>query len=129
MWLGITHACNSPGRHARRFEEAGRTILAEGDTAAEAARADFYVGSASDLRACDWSTADVIFINSTCFDDALMHAIADQAAALKLGAFVITFTRRLPSEQFDVLEEECLTMSWGGATVFIQRKKTLPAPR
>ena len=46
-----------------------------------------------------------------------------------MGAFAITLTRRLPSPHFDVLEEESFTMSWGGATVFIQRKKTLPVDR
>ena len=75
------------------------------------------------------SDADVVFVNSTCFDDALMHAIADEAARLKMGAFAITLTRALPSPHFDVLEEECFTMSWGGATVFIQRKRSLPEPR
>ena len=58
-----------------------------------------------------------------------MHAIADEAARLKMGAFAITLTRALPSPHFDVLEEECFTMSWGGATVFIQRKRSLPEPR
>jgi hypothetical protein len=47
-------------------------------------------------------------------------------AYLKKGAFLITLTKKLPSAHFDVLEEEMYTMSWGGATVFLHRKRTEP---
>ena len=36
------------------------------------------------------SDADVVFVNSTCFDDALIGAIAARAEALKKHAFVVT---------------------------------------
>lgn len=76
------------------------------------------------LEAPWWEDADVVFMNSTCFDDTLMQHIATQAAGLKKGAFVISFTKRLPSHHFTVLEDEVYEMSWGGATVFIQQKTT-----
>jgi hypothetical protein len=43
---------------------------------------------------------------------------------LKKGAFVITFTKRIPSSEFTVVERELYQMSWGGATVFIHQKNS-----
>ncbi|CAM9155971.1 unnamed protein product [Heterosigma akashiwo] len=57
-----------------------------------------------------------------------MAKIAEKAASLKKGAIFITFTRRLPSTHFEVLEHEMYQMSWGGATVYIQQKTTEPVP-
>jgi len=51
-----------------------------------------------------------------------------KTAGMKLGSFFVTLTKRLPSPHFKVLESEMYTMSWGGATVFIQQKVTPPAP-
>lgn len=48
---------------------------------------------------------DVVFANSTCFDDELMGKLAQRAAALKEGAIVITTTDSLPSPAFQILEE------------------------
>ena len=61
-------------------------------------------------------------VNSTCFDDDLLKAVADLAEGLRPGAFVITFTRPLPSSLFTIVDEELYQMSWGGATVFVQRR-------
>ncbi|CAN0305891.1 unnamed protein product, partial [Phaeothamnion confervicola] len=82
----------------------------------------FVHGDATDPAAADWSDGDVVFANSTCFDDALMNRIAERAAMLRRGAFVITLSRRLPGDGFAVLESRALTMSWGAATVFIHQK-------
>lgn len=64
----------------------------------------------------DWSDGDVVFANSTCFDDALMKDMADQAAKLKPGAVFVTFTKGLNSKAFEVLERKRYKMSWGPAT-------------
>ena len=77
----------------------------------------------ADFLEYDWGNADVVFANSTCYDERLMKQLAEQCEKLKAGVFVITFTRRLPSQEFDVLEHERHLMSWGEATVFIQRRK------
>ena len=45
-------------------------------------------------------------------------------AGLKLGTFVITLTKRLPSRDFEICEYEMHEMSWGTATVYIQQKIT-----
>jgi len=75
-----------------------------------------------DARKLDWSDADVIFMNSTCYDETLMLELATVADRVKKDAFCITFTRRLPSARWIVLEQEVHRMSWGTATVFIQKK-------
>ena len=76
----------------------------------------------ADITAHDWSDADVAFANSTCFDEALMRKLAEKAELLKSGAFFVTFTKRLPSSSWKVLEYERHVMSWGEATVYIQQK-------
>ena len=75
-----------------------------------------------DLTIEDWSHATICFANSTCFDDPLMSAIADKAELMQSGTFFITFTKKLPSDMWEVLEHESHQMSWGSATVYIQRK-------
>jgi len=76
-----------------------------------------------DILQVDWSDADVCFANSTCFDDKLMEGLAERANLCKPGTFFITFTRRLPSEKWEVLEYERHLMSWGDATVYIHQRK------
>eukprot|EP00607_Mallomonas_marina_P010066 CAMPEP_0182417376 /NCGR_PEP_ID=MMETSP1167-20130531/1836_1 /TAXON_ID=2988 /ORGANISM="Mallomonas Sp, Strain CCMP3275" /LENGTH=465 /DNA_ID=CAMNT_0024590893 /DNA_START=53 /DNA_END=1450 /DNA_ORIENTATION=- len=70
----------------------------------------------------DWSDGDVIFANSTCYDDNLMSDMAQLAQNLKPGAFFVTFTKGLDSPHFEVLERKRYRMSWGPATVFIHRR-------
>ena len=77
----------------------------------------------ADFLEYDWNNADVVFANSTCYDERLMKQLAEQCEKLKAGVFVITFTRRLPSKHFEVLEHERHLMSWGEATVYIQQRK------
>jgi hypothetical protein len=64
----------------------------------------------------DWSDGDVVFANSTCFDDSLMADMSVQAERLKPGAFFVTFTKGLTSKKFEVLERKRYRMSWGPAT-------------
>jgi SAM-dependent methyltransferase len=67
----------------------------------------------------DWSDGDVVFANSTCFEDDLMFELGLQAERLKAGAIVVTFTKGLTSpsmEKFELLERKRYKMSWGPAT-------------
>jgi len=139
-----------PGLHqasealTKEFESKGRSLLAseavacaasasssnawgkEGAVLPETAMA-FTLGDATDLvGGLDWSDGDLVFANSTCFDDALMNSVAVAAQSLRKGAIFITFTRRLPSANFGLLEYKIYKMSWGGATVFIHQKLTDP---
>uniref|UniRef100_A0A7S1U404 Histone-lysine N-methyltransferase, H3 lysine-79 specific n=1 Tax=Phaeomonas parva TaxID=124430 RepID=A0A7S1U404_9STRA len=76
-----------------------------------------------DATVLDWRDGDVVFMNSTCFGDELMETLAAQAEGLKPGAFVITTTRKLPSEEFELLHVSKMVETWGTATVFIHKRQ------
>ena len=44
----------------------------------------------------DWTDADMIFANSTCFDQAMMENIYEQSLRCKKGTWMITTTNKLP---------------------------------
>ena len=79
----------------------------------------------SDLNELEtWSSASVIFVNSTCFDAKLMFEVNVIARASPVGTFLITFTKQLPkNDKWKVLENAKYEMSWGEATVFIHVKE------
>jgi hypothetical protein len=95
------------------------------------------------MNELNWEDADLVLANSTCFDQSLLSQIAKQCSKLKKGAWMFTLTKKLPSAELDFsisddeellkettnqeLEWECVLsvkreMSWGLATVHIQRK-------
>eukprot|EP00904_Undaria_pinnatifida_P012720 jgi/Undpi1/8579/HiC_scaffold_25.g11044.m1 len=69
-----------------------------------------------DFTVLDWSDGDVVFANSTCFDDDLMKKTAKAVASLKEGAIVITTTDTVPSPALEVLEEDTVT---DGGNLFV----------
>ena len=73
----------------------------------------------SDFFKADWSDASLIFANSTCFDHEMMERIGQ--IQLKPGTLGISFTKTIPGENWIVLESIKKNMSWGEATVYIQR--------
>lgn len=84
---------------------------------------EFHCCDITDLAAYDWTKdASVVFANSTCFDETLMLKIAKVAALLPSGTIFVTLTRKLPSDQFELCDSKLYQMSWGGATVIIQRR-------
>ena len=67
-----------------------------------------------------WTSSDIVFANSTCFDDNLMQQIAIIAERMKQGSKMITFTQHLPSTApFVIVEKVNLGMSWGCATCYV----------
>lgn len=66
--------------------------------------------------------ADVVFANSTCFTTQFLRAIGKRARFMRPGSHVVTFTAPLPSPCFEVEHQLQLAMSWGPATVFVQRR-------
>mmetsp|Transcript_3757 Transcript_3757/g.3880 ORF Transcript_3757/g.3880 Transcript_3757/m.3880 type:complete len:298 (+) Transcript_3757:68-961(+) len=70
-----------------------------------------------------WTESDIVFANSTCFDDSLMISISHLAEQLKPGAKIITLTKPLSSTCFEILDSRRYAMSWGAATCYIHRKK------
>lgn len=101
----------------QRYNQSFRQLLDGG----QRQHAAVYKGS---LLEYNWSDGDVVFANSTCFDDNLMNDMSKMAQALKPGAIVVTFTRGLTGIEgkFEVLEKKREKMSWGPATVFIHRR-------
>lgn len=143
-------------------------------------------GDMLDLSCKNWTNGDVVFINSTCYDDELMLKLAHlagkcslsmcvqcdmslrfefqlwtgwqagrpavvrvgaqsseslphvawlsispflselisllSAVSMRMGTFVVTLTKRLPSQDFQICDYEMHEMSWGTATVYIQQK-------
>ena len=55
-----------------------------------------------------------------------MNRIAMLALGMKRGSFFVTFTKRLPTNDFTVVEHTMERMSWGEATVYIHQKTTEP---
>lgn len=68
----------------------------------------------------NWTTADIVFVNSTCFDLPLMERLAEKAERLEPGTRIVTLTKKLPSDKFAVVEQKQYAMSWGPATCYIQ---------
>ena len=62
---------------------------------------DFLTDSSTE----DWTDADIVFANSTCFDLSLMKRLAVEALRMRRGSRFITFTNQLPSESFEVFEK------------------------
>lgn len=52
-----------------------------------------------------------------------MNSIAQKASTLKSGTLFITTTKRIPSLDWELLDESKYIMSWGNASIFIQIKK------
>jgi SAM-dependent methyltransferase len=77
----------------------------------------------------DWSDGDLVFANSTCFDEQLIRDIAKLGERLKEGSYVVTLTKRLESPYFKLLSSKQYSMSWGYATVHVhQRQKPQEQP-
>lgn len=91
---------------------------------AEAAQETKYRFEYDDATLVDWSKSDLVFINSTCFDDPLMEKIGEKVKALENPlAIVLTTTRRLPpSSGFRLLEKRQMHQNWGTATIYIQQR-------
>ncbi|KAK1941027.1 hypothetical protein P3T76_007733 [Phytophthora citrophthora] len=80
-----------------------------------------------DALVVDWPVnADLVFLNSTCFGERLMFALARKLAqCCKSGAIVITATHKLPDTQnFAELRQLTVTQeAWGDATWYLYRRK------
>ena len=103
---------------------------------AAAPRFDVVLG---DIYEHDWADADMIFCNSTCFSMDMMERIYEKTLTVKKGTWFVTMSKRLPHAEkvtegepaSDDLHWEFilaikLEMSWGKATVNLQRKRTHP---
>lgn len=80
----------------------------------------------ADFLDWDWSWADVVFANSTCFKESLVADIAAKAALLKPGSLIITITQRLVHPSLEVVGHQKQHMSWGDGTFYIHRRRQPP---
>ena len=97
----------------------------ESDSDVEAERRsaiELICGDITDPSVCDWSDATLCFANSTCFPMALMRDLASESERCAIGTWFVTFTKELPSEQWETRSASRHKMSWGAATVFVQEK-------
>ena len=80
-------------------------------------------GLAEGAGGLDWSDADVAYACSTCFSEGLLAALLRASLRMRAGAFFITSSTPLEHPAWEVVAEESQTMSWGVATVYLQRKR------
>jgi len=78
-----------------------------------------------DLLDYDWSDGDLVFANSTCFEESLMKRMGLRGRFLKPGSIFVTLTKQLKSPYFDVTLSKQYRMSWGIATVHIHRRNDI----
>ncbi len=80
-----------------------------------------------DFLAKEFSLADaeLVFMNSTCFDEEMLLKIAHKADKMDQDTFLVSHTKRLPSVHWEVLEKLELMQSWGECTVFIHRRRKI----
>jgi len=122
--IEILHSLYSASTEVlKKYESDFAPKSADGKAAKDAVEVTL---SHSDFRLKDFSDADLIFANSTCFDEQLMNDLARCCENLRAGAVVITLTKGLNSTHFQVLESKQYPMSWGMATAITQ-KKILPS--
>lgn len=73
---------------------------------------------------CDFSDADIVFINATCFNPTSWIAIVQKLLQLKVGSRVIMTTKRLDNAAFRTIYNSQYLMSWGMNSVNAYEKIT-----
>ena len=76
----------------------------------------------ADISEMQWADATVVFAHSTAFDSTLMESIEGKSEELAVGSFFITFTKRLTSPQWKVLDQSEQEVGWGRVSMFIHQK-------
>lgn len=73
-----------------------------------------------DIFATDWSDASMILVNSTCFYTEMLERVSN--APVRTGCIAISLTMQLSTLAWDLLQTSKHKMSWGTATIHVQRK-------
>jgi len=76
-----------------------------------------------DFLKVNFSEADFIFANSTCFSQAIMEKLENHFLSLKKGARIIVLTKKLTKKNFFLVDSLIFKQSWGEATVNFYVKK------
>jgi hypothetical protein len=83
-------------------------------------------GNFLDIKTRDWRDGDLIFANSSTYDDNTMKKLALLAHLMKRGTFFVTVSQKLPSNDFIIVEHFMRKTSWGEASIYIHQKTTHP---
>lgn len=88
----------------------------------------FIHGSILELDTYDWTKADIILANSTCFTIPFFDQIEKKAENCRAGTIFISLTHCLgygdgASTSWELLDSMRLKMSWGHAEVSISRRR------
>jgi SAM-dependent methyltransferase len=105
--------------HHEQEELDARPAVAFEPFGLDPSRVEFTLG---DLRRFEWSRADCVFCAATCFDGPLLQHIADTAAKLRSGAYLISLSEALKGEHLRLVNSIVFRMSWGRATVHIHQR-------
>ena len=73
-----------------------------------------------------WTRADIVLINATAYDFAMIESIARLAEGMRAGAVLALTTHRLPGRLFELLAEDTVDASWGDVTLRLYRRLKLP---
>lgn len=76
-----------------------------------------------DILQTDFSDADIIFMNSTCFQDDLMDALEPKLETIHANAHFISLSKPFKSPWFHQYKHKLYDFSWGQATAFYHRKR------
>jgi precorrin-6B methylase 2 len=76
----------------------------------------------ADFLTRDLSDAGVIFINATSFLGAIWDNFLEKLPSLSLGTRVITVSKKITHDSFNLLYSTRCAMSWGYASIFIYCK-------
>ena len=60
-----------------------------------AQQVNFIQGSILDSSTIDWTDGDIVFANSTCFDNIMMQTLLEISATMKIGSIFITLSQPL----------------------------------
>lgn len=100
-----------------RYEKTMKSQIAD---EANRSKIEFIHG---DILEADFKDADIIFINSTCFQDDLMEALEPKLEVIRPHAHVISLSKPLKSPAFHQYKHQLYEFSWGQATAFFHRKR------
>jgi hypothetical protein len=76
-----------------------------------------------DLFKADLSSADIVFVASTGFDQHMFQRLADKLCDVSPGTVILTLSLPLPSAEFEVKLEQRFRFSWGNCSVFFAIRK------
>jgi hypothetical protein len=79
-------------------------------------------GLSSDPAAQLWTPADFVYACSTCFSEELLEALLRASFRMRKGAFFLTSSTCFEHPAWEVVATTSQPMSWGEATLYLQRR-------